>query len=154
MYARAATFRSSSVIFISWSLLAIALGLAGAYRAAPDAKRTWRPSPFFAGAFACLGLLSLAACGPTDAKQSTSEPPAVKIVAVASMEPRTSRFTGVIRARTESNLGFRVAGKIFERLVDPGDRVREGQPLMRLDPIDFELALNSAQAATPSSIRT
>jgi RND family efflux transporter MFP subunit len=110
-------------------------------------KRTWRASPFFAGAFACLGLLSLAACSPTDANQSTSQPPAVKIVTVASMEPRVSRFTGVIRARTESNLGFRVAGKISERLVDPGDRVREGQPLMRLDPIDFELALNSARAA-------
>jgi len=36
MFACAAAFRSSSVIFISWFLLAIALGLAGAYRAAPD----------------------------------------------------------------------------------------------------------------------
>ena len=36
MFTRAAAFRSSSVIFISWFLLAIALGLAGAYRAAPD----------------------------------------------------------------------------------------------------------------------
>jgi hypothetical protein len=35
----------------------------------------------------------------------------------------------VVRARTESNLGFRVAGKILERLVDPGDRVRIGQAL-------------------------
>ena len=36
MFNRAAAFRSSSVIFISWFLLAIALGLAGAYRATPD----------------------------------------------------------------------------------------------------------------------
>jgi hypothetical protein len=36
MFTRAAAFCSSSVIFISWFLLAIALGLAGAYRAAPD----------------------------------------------------------------------------------------------------------------------
>jgi hypothetical protein len=36
MFTRAAAFRSSSVIFISWLLLAIALGLAGAYSAAPD----------------------------------------------------------------------------------------------------------------------
>jgi RND family efflux transporter MFP subunit len=120
-------------------------------RTGSHGKRTWRVSPFFVGAFAYLGLLSLAACSPTEANQSTSEPPAVKIITVASTEPRTFRFTGVIRARTESNLGFRVAGKISERLVDPGDRVQEGQPLMRLDPIDFQLALNSAKAAVAAA---
>jgi hypothetical protein len=35
MFTRVAAFRSSSVIFVSWLLLAIALGVAGAYRAAP-----------------------------------------------------------------------------------------------------------------------
>ena len=40
-----------------------------------------------------------------------------------------SQFTGVVRARVESDLGFRVAGKIAQRLVDAGQSVRRGQPL-------------------------
>ncbi len=52
----------------------------------------------------------------------------MQITEVAPGVSGVSRYTGVIRARTESNLGFRVGGKIFERLVDPGDHVRLGQP--------------------------
>jgi RND family efflux transporter MFP subunit len=55
-------------------------------------------------------------------------------------------FTGVVRARTESNLGFRVAGKIAERLVDAGETVKVGQPLLKLDPTDYKLALQAARA--------
>jgi multidrug resistance efflux pump len=65
------------------------------------------------------------------------------------MKSDTSRFTGVVRARTESNLGFRVAGKIVERLVDPGDRVHAGQPLMRLDSIDFAIWFRVPRASRP-----
>ena len=76
--------------------------------------------------------LALAACSPAETAVSP-EPPLVQIAEVVPSPGAVSRYTGVIRARTESNLGFRVGGKIFERLVDPGDRVRLGQPLMRLD---------------------
>jgi RND family efflux transporter MFP subunit len=58
----------------------------------------------------------------------------------------TTQYTGVVRARTESNLGFRVAGKIAERLVNAGDVIKKGQPLLKLDPTDYELALQAAQA--------
>jgi RND family efflux transporter MFP subunit len=55
-------------------------------------------------------------------------------------------FTGTVEARVQSNLGFRVAGKILERSVDVGQRVRKGQVLMRLDSLDLELALAAQQA--------
>jgi RND family efflux transporter MFP subunit len=58
-----------------------------------------------------------------------------------------AEFTGVIHARTESDLGFRVPGKIIKKLVKAGDQVRRGQALLRLDPTDLQLAANSAQAA-------
>ncbi|MBI2510978.1 MAG: efflux RND transporter periplasmic adaptor subunit [Opitutae bacterium] len=57
-----------------------------------------------------------------------------------------SQFTGVVRARTESNLGFRVGGKIAERLVNAGETVKIGQPLLKLDPTDYQLALQAARA--------
>jgi RND family efflux transporter MFP subunit len=57
-----------------------------------------------------------------------------------------SSYTGVVRARYESDLAFRVGGKIVSRHVELGERVRSGQPLFKLDPEDFELALKAAEA--------
>lgn len=99
-----------------------------------------------------LGLtgLALAACSPAETAV-TPKPPLVQTVEVAPATGGVSRYTGVIRARTESNLGFRVGGKIFERLVDPGDRVKLGQPLMRLDRTDFTLAFTAARASVEAA---
>jgi RND family efflux transporter MFP subunit len=52
----------------------------------------------------------------------------------------------VVRARYESDLAFRVSGKVVSRHVELGERVRAGQPLFRLDPEDNELALKAAEA--------
>jgi len=54
-------------------------------------------------------------------------------------------FTGVVAARFQGDLGFRVSGKILERLVDTGQTVKRGQPLMRLDPIDLGLQARAQQ---------
>lgn len=99
-----------------------------------------------------IGLtgLALAGCSPAETAVAP-EPPLVQIVEVAPGTGGVTRYTGVIRARTESNLGFRVGGKIFERLVDPGDRVKRGQPLMRLDRTDFTLALTAARASVEAA---
>ncbi|KQT84471.1 efflux RND transporter periplasmic adaptor subunit [Methylobacterium sp. Leaf466] len=99
-----------------------------------------------------LGLtgLALAGCSPAETAVPT-KPPLVQTVEVAQGTGGVSRYTGVIRARTESNLGFRVGGKILERLVDPGDRVKRGQPLMRLDRTDFTLAFTAARASVEAA---
>jgi RND family efflux transporter MFP subunit len=60
-------------------------------------------------------------------------------------------YTGVIHARTESDLAFRVSGKIIEKLVKAGDHVKRGQALMRLDPTDLRLAANAAQSAVDAA---
>jgi RND family efflux transporter MFP subunit len=66
-------------------------------------------------------------------------------------------FTGVIGARVQSNLGFRVAGKIVERLVNVGQPVKADQPLMRIDDTDLRLALtakrNAVIAARASAVQ-
>src|SRR5688572_11046958 len=70
-------------------------------------------------------------------------------VLVATVVPATrptSAYTGVVAARTDSRLGFRVGGKIIERRVDPGDRVARGDTLLVLDVEDFELQLRAAQS--------
>jgi RND family efflux transporter MFP subunit len=60
-------------------------------------------------------------------------------------------LAGEIRARTESRLGFRVAGKLAERPVQLGDVVRKGQVLARLDAQDLQLVEQGAQAAVQAA---
>jgi RND family efflux transporter MFP subunit len=77
----------------------------------------------------------------------TTSPRLVSAYTVRSARDDSMEYTGVIHARTESNLAFRVPGKIIEKLVKAGDHVKRGQALMRLDPTDLRLAANAAQAA-------
>ncbi|WP_419894773.1 biotin/lipoyl-binding protein, partial [Pseudomonas aeruginosa] len=69
-------------------------------------------------------------------------------VAVAGSSTSTSEssYSGVVSARVQSDLGFRVSGKVVERLVDAGQKVRRGQALMRIDRNDLALA-NAAQTS-------
>lgn len=55
-------------------------------------------------------------------------------------------FPGDVRARYESRLGFRLGGKVVERRVDVGDRVRRGQVLARIDAQDAMLQAGQAEA--------
>jgi RND family efflux transporter MFP subunit len=60
-------------------------------------------------------------------------------------------FTGTVAARVESDLGFRVSGKVLERLVQAGQGVRRGQPLMRLDAADLKLAEGARMEAVAAA---
>jgi RND family efflux transporter MFP subunit len=51
----------------------------------------------------------------------------------------------------QSDLGFRVPGKIVERLVDVGQEVKAGQPLMRIDDTDLRLALTAKRNAVAAA---
>jgi RND family efflux transporter MFP subunit len=71
----------------------------------------------------------------------------VRVVEAASVSGAERAFTGSTAARVQSNLGFRVPGKIVERLVDVGHEVQAGQPLMRIDQTDLRLALTAKRNA-------
>lgn len=87
----------------------------------------------------------LAACSQPEPAQEPVR--AVKLLTVAPATlTETSEYAGEVRARVESLPGFRVGGKLVERLVEPGQRVRKGQVLARLDPQDFALATQAVQA--------
>lgn len=55
-------------------------------------------------------------------------------------------FVGVVRPRIESDLGFRVEGKVLKRLVNVGDAVKEGDALASLDEVDLRLQAEQAEA--------
>jgi RND family efflux transporter MFP subunit len=85
------------------------------------------------------------------------KPQLVQVAVVKPVSASERGFTGIIGARVQSNLGFRVAGKIVDRFVDVGEQVKAGQPLMRIDEIDLLLALaakhNAAAAARASVVQ-
>lgn len=90
-----------------------------------------------------LAALAVAACSKP---QTPAQP--LRTVRVMKVEDAAASarltFPGEVRARHESRLAFRLGGKIVERRVDVGDRVKRGQVLARLDARDA--ALNAAQA--------
>ncbi|WP_333905474.1 efflux RND transporter periplasmic adaptor subunit [Delftia acidovorans] len=102
---------------------------------------------------AAVGALSLAlaACGKSPPPDPRTQPPLVRTVLVAPGNASERVFTGTIAARVQGDLGFRVAGKVLERLVDTGQTVRRGQALLRLDPVDLKLAAHAQQEAVAAA---
>src|ERR1700736_6870234 len=100
------------------------------------------------GTFAVLALLPLlAACGDQAPSAPHAAEPPVQIARVAFQPEDASReFVGVVRARHETDLGFRVAGKIVTRNVNVGDLIRAGDLVARLGPTDLELQVESARS--------
>lgn len=102
---------------------------------------------------AAVGALSLAlaACGKSPPPDPRTQPPLVRTTLVAPGNASERVFTGTIAARVQGDLGFRVAGKVLERLVDTGQTVRRGQALLRLDPVDLKLAAHAQQEAVAAA---
>jgi RND family efflux transporter MFP subunit len=98
-----------------------------------------------AALFAAFGL-GLTGCN--EKKEETAEVVRpVKVVEIAQADTtRKLDYSGAVRARTEMNLGFRVNGKIVERKVDIGQKVKPGDVIARMDATDYILAVRRSQA--------
>jgi RND family efflux transporter MFP subunit len=118
-----------------------------------DYKAPSRPHtyllPIIIGVIVIAGVVMFSRDGKPTVAADTSR--LVRSFTVGSAYTSAPRYTGTVHARTESDLGFRVAGKIVEKLVDQGKQVRKGQALMRLDPADLALASKAAQQAVDAA---
>lgn len=88
--------------------------------------------------------LALAACG--NGKPVTEAARPVLVSRPTGAINAVSAYAGEVRAREESPLSFRVAGKLIERKVDVGAHVAAGQVLAVLDPGDLDAQMRAAQA--------
>ncbi len=103
-------------------------------------------SKLLAGISLAAVAVALGGCNDKVAeKPAESRPVLVATVHYESQSPERS-FVGTIRPRIESDMGFRVAGKVAKRLVDVGQTVDVGQPLATLDEVDLKLQAEQADA--------
>ena len=96
-----------------------------------------------------VALVVLAGCGGVPEAETPARP-AMVVQPLAGGGTATA-FAGEVRARHEPVLGFRIGGKLAERFVDVGARVKKGDPLARLDAADVALALEGARAQLESA---
>jgi len=95
-------------------------------------------------ALACASVLLAACSRPLPSPEPLRS---VKLLTVGLEDMAASaEFAGEVRARVESRLGFRVAGKLVRRQAEPGQRVRAGDVLAQLDPQDYQLAAEAGRA--------
>src|SRR5881396_2632518 len=85
-------------------------------------------------------------CSKPAVKDPRLQSPKVEIFKAEAAGSNSRTFTGIVEARVQSDLGFRVGGKILERSVNTGQRVQKGQILMRLDSVDLKLSLAAQEA--------
>ena len=100
-----------------------------------------------------LLCLVLASCSRPVEKVEEIRP--VRAMVVAAGTGKTIiELAGEIQPRYESQLGFRVGGKLIARKVEVGTLVKRGQVLMQLDPLDLQLAQSQAKAAVSANEST
>src|SRR6201991_1881277 len=96
-------------------------------------------------------LLAASVIGLTGCQETTAEkavpgrPLLLATVKYEASSPERS-FVGTVRPRIESDMGFRVPGKVAKRLVEVGQTVEIGQPLATLDEVDLKLQAEQAVA--------
>jgi RND family efflux transporter MFP subunit len=95
-----------------------------------------------------LAAMAIALAGCNDKVAEKTVPPRPVLVASVHYEPELPErsFVGTIKPRIETDMGFRVPGKVAKRLVEVGQTVELGQPLATLDEVDLKLQAEQAEA--------
>src|SRR3954470_1627161 len=103
-------------------------------------------SKLLAGASLAFLAIALAGCNDKVAEQPVpSRPVLVATVHYEAESPERS-FVGTIKPRIETDMGFRVPGKVAKRLVEVGQTVDVSQPLATLDEVDLKLQAEQSEA--------
>jgi RND family efflux transporter MFP subunit len=95
-----------------------------------------------------LAAMAIALTGCNDKVAEKTVPSRPVLVATVHYEPESPErsFVGTIKPRIETDMGFRVPGKVAKRLVEVGQTVDVGQPLATLDEVDLRLQAEQAEA--------
>lgn len=105
-------------------------------------------SPLFLAPAALAAAFGLSACGKQEEenKDALYERPVLVAQPRVAAQSLARDFAATIHPRVESDLGFRVAGKVVKRFVQAGQKVKAGDPLAALDENDFRLQREQSEA--------
>src|SRR6185295_7716299 len=98
------------------------------------------------GALLAFAVFALAGCNEKAAETAAPGRPVLVATVHYGAETPERSFVGTIRPRIETDMGFRVPGKVARRLVEVGQTVEVGQPLATLDEVDLKLQAEQAEA--------
>src|SRR3954449_4165077 len=99
-----------------------------------------------AGAAIALVAFTLVGCNEKSAQKADPGSPVLVVTVHYAPESPSRSFVATIRPRIETDMGFRVPGKVAKRLVEVGQTVDVGQPLATLDEVDLKLQAEQAEA--------
>ena len=99
-----------------------------------------------AGVALAVLAISLAGCNDKVAEKAVPSRPVLVATAHYEAESPERSFVGTIKPRIETDMGFRVPGKVAKRLVEVGQTVDVGEPLATLDEVDLKLQAEQADA--------
>jgi RND family efflux transporter MFP subunit len=103
-------------------------------------------SRLLAGLMLAVLAIALAGCNEPVAQKATPGRPVLATEVHYESENPERSFVGTVRPRIETDMGFRVPGKVAKRLVEVGQTVEVGQPLATLDEVDLKLQAEQAEA--------
>jgi RND family efflux transporter MFP subunit len=103
-------------------------------------------SRLLAGVSLALIAIALAGCDDSVAERAAPSRPVLVASVHYEQESPERSFVGTVKPRIETDMGFRVPGKVARRLVDVGQTVDVGQPLATLDEVDLKLQAEQAEA--------
>jgi RND family efflux transporter MFP subunit len=98
------------------------------------------------GAALALAVIALTGCNEKAAEVAAPGRPVLVATVHYEAESPERSFVGTIKPRIETDMGFRVPGKVAKRLVEVGQTVDVGQPLATLDEVDLKLQAEQAVA--------
>src|SRR6266568_7178685 len=98
------------------------------------------------GAMLAFAVFALAGCNDKVAEKATTGRPVLVATVHYEAETPERSFVGTIKPRIETDMGFRVPGKVAKRLVEVGQTVDVGQQLATLDEVDLKLQAEQAEA--------
>ena len=96
------------------------------------------------GASLAFAVFALTGCNEKAAETAAPGRPVLVATVRYGAETPERSFVGTIRPRIETDMGFRVGGKVAKRLIEVGQIVEVGQPLATLDEIDLKLQAEQA----------
>jgi len=108
-------------------------------------------SRLLAGFSLALLAIALAGCNEKVAEKAAPFRPVLVATVHYEAESPERSFVGTIKPRIETDMGFRVPGKVAKRLVEVGETVDVGQPLATLDEVDLKLQAEQAEAELRAS---